>query len=152
MLPENCKEVFKTAYANVRLNSDITWIAGVPDKFRKANLDLWVRHNIYTSECRNNADNSHSSSTDIITKICTVRDSIPVSCVAQYGNYEYNDDVREWLYAPLYTSPQYNEEFSIPEDKKIQQRDSCEELWMSPEVEEEFRRLTCVDSFEDQNL
>jgi hypothetical protein len=151
MLPASCEEVFKTAYANVRLNSDNIWNAGAPDKFRKANLDLWVRHNIYTSECRNNADNSRSSSTDMRKKICIVTDTIPVSCVAQYGNYECKE-VRERLYASHYTSPQHNEEFSIRREKKTPQRDICEELWTSPEVEEEFRRLTCVDSFEDHNL
>jgi len=65
MLPESCEEMFKTSYANVRLNSDTIWTIGIPDKLRKANLNLWVRHNIYTSECRNNADNFHSSPTDI---------------------------------------------------------------------------------------
>ena len=145
MLPESCEEVFKTAYANVRLNSDTIWTTGTPDKFRKANLDLCVRHSIYTSECRNNADNFHFSSTDILTKICTVRDSIPVSCVAQFGNYEYNE-VRERLYAQHYTSSRRNEEFSIQRDKKTPQQDSGEELWMTSEVEEEFRRITCVDS------
>jgi hypothetical protein len=138
MLPESCEEVFKTAYANVRLNSDTIWTTGIPDKFREANLYLWVRHNIYTSEFRNNTDNFHSSSTDILTEICPVRDSIPVSCVAQFGNYEYNE-VQERLYAPHYTSPQLHEEFSIPQDKKSPQQDSCEEPWMTSEVEENFR-------------
>jgi hypothetical protein len=145
MLPESCEEVFKTAYANVRLNSDTIWTTGLPDKFRRANLDLWIRHNIYTSECRNNF---HSSPTDILNKIGTVRDSIPVSCVAHFRNCEYNQ-VREKLYAPHYTSPRRNEEFSTPHDQKTPQQDPCEELWMTSEVEEEFRRITCKNPIED---
>jgi hypothetical protein len=149
MLPESC-EVFKIAYENVRFNSDTKWTTGLPDKFRKANLDLWIRHNIYTSECRNNVNNFHSSPTDMLNKVGTVRDSIPVSCVAHFGNYEYNQ-VPEPVYAPHYTSSRRNEEFSIPQDKKTPQQDPCEELWMTAEVEDEFRRITCEDSLEDHN-
>jgi hypothetical protein len=149
MLPESCEEVFKTAYANVRLNSDTIWTTGLPDKFRKANLDLWVRHNIYTSECKNNENNFYSSPTDMLNKIDTVRDSIPVSCVAHFGNYEYSQ-VRKRLYAPHYTSPRRNEEFSTPQDQKTPQQDPSEELWMTSEVEQEFRRITCKVPLEDR--
>jgi uncharacterized protein YeaO (DUF488 family) len=151
MLPDNCEEIFETAYANVRLSSDIVWSAGVPDEFRRTNLDLWFRHITYTSECRNNADNSHSTFNDIMERNRTASDSIPVSCVAQYGNCEYNA-VRERLHALQYTASQHHEEFSMPQDKTYPQRDSCEELWMSPAVEEEFRRVSGVDSFENNEL
>ncbi|XP_069676370.1 uncharacterized protein [Periplaneta americana] len=148
MLSDSCNETFKTAYAKIGLNSDTVWIADEPDSFQRANQELWVRHNLVSNLYRNNTDNSQCFSYPRRDKARTVRDTIPFSRLAQYGNYPYNED-REQFYTSDDSSQSQQE---LSEVKNELPSEQCEEIWMSSEVQEEFKRLTSENSSENFKL
>lgn len=75
----------------------------------------------------------------------TVRDVIPQSRLAQYGNFSYDND-REMIYNREKPGEKVDEERKIREQGRF-------EPWMLPEVENEFRRLTrnCAQPYDLYN-
>lgn len=66
-------------------------------------------------------------------KVVTVRDVIPQSRLALYGNYPYDND-REAMY-------NREKSFRCPEERPVFRNDPDPEPWMLPEVEREFGKL-----------
>ena len=146
MLRDDIQDAFKTACANIILYSDPAWITAEPNEFMKANQELWVRYNWINNYYKEyNINKLHVSPTSTETRPRTVRDIIPFSRLAVYGNYEYNED-RELLYAPSNSLKHgYLHENSKPSNYN-------EEVWMSSEVEAMFEKLNCVNDERKGNL
>lgn len=80
---------------------------------------------------------------DEISRPRTVQDCIPQSRLAQYSNYEYNES-RELSYAPNTTEVS----FHYP---CLYQKNSTNEPWMMPEVEQLFIWLAYSSQYELSN-
>ncbi|CAL7946487.1 unnamed protein product [Xylocopa violacea] len=121
--PSYDEELLNSAYANVSLIADKAWTFDEEDPFRKLNQSLWTQNHKLTAKYKGNGT----------YRTKRVRDVIPDSHLASYGNYEYNEE-RESMYKP--------DENSGP----VPQPNFCwtevTEPWMLPEVEKLFAWLT----------
>ncbi|KAK7866163.1 hypothetical protein R5R35_001390 [Gryllus longicercus] len=137
MLPDTCDlDIFEAAYTNIGLCSDIVWTKNAPDIYKRINRELWIRTNRLREYFTFLETKDRSSDNKTFTTR-TVRDTIPLSNLAKYGNYKY-DEHRENLYITDESEIIYDHIYESSKDSK--------EPWMCPSVEEEFRRLTNVSS------
>ncbi|XP_024943485.1 uncharacterized protein LOC107270319 [Cephus cinctus] len=115
-------DLLNSAYANIGLIADRAWAADQDDSFRKLNHTLWVQNCKLTGTYQ---DSGYYRSR-------RVRDIIPGSWLAHYGNYEY-DEEREKLYKQDNKPPDIRVEDIYVSD--------VAEPWMLEEVEKHFTRL-----------
>ncbi|CAG5080908.1 Protein of unknown function [Cotesia congregata] len=119
-------DFFNSLYDNICLIADKTWAFDKQHHYRKLNQRLWVQ-NFKWIEKYYDKSSPHR-----------VRDVIPDSLLAQYGNYEYND-ARESLYKS-------SQETSIFHSVNLHSPDKPTEPWMLDEVEKCFVHLTLKSS------
>ncbi|XP_043529098.1 uncharacterized protein LOC122538791 [Frieseomelitta varia] len=117
------EELLNSAYANVSLIADKAWTIDKEDPFQKLNQSLSIQNYKLTAKYRENGTYRTKS----------VRDVIPNSRLASYGNYEYNED-RE----SVYKSDDNSSPVSLPNFCWTE----VTEPWMLPEVEKHFAWLT----------
>lgn len=133
-------EELNRAYKNTGLLASGVWNYKKDDTvFQKANLHLWVRFNEIEKRLEDEeSEDELSTSTEEVYR--TVRDTIPHSRLASYGDYVYNEK-RESMYVTDDGSTQdkhaHTWSNSNPNDL---------EVWMLPEVEDQFKKLSDVSS------
>ncbi|XP_034173356.1 uncharacterized protein LOC117601106 isoform X2 [Osmia lignaria lignaria] len=131
--PSYDEELLNSAYANISLIADKAWTFDKEDPFQKLNQSLWIQYHKVSVKYKENVD----------YRAKRVRDVIPESRLAIYGNYEYNEE-REATYKP--------------EDGKgsTPLRNFCwtevSESWMLPDVEKYFSWLTSHRSRSNHEL
>ncbi|XP_050585114.1 uncharacterized protein LOC126919674 [Bombus affinis] len=86
--PSYDEELLNSAYANISLIADKAWTFDKEDPFQKLNQSLSIQNYKLTAKYKENGT---------VHRTKSVRDVIPNSRLASYGNYEYNED-RENLY------------------------------------------------------
>ncbi|XP_063237300.1 uncharacterized protein LOC134539312 [Bacillus rossius redtenbacheri] len=116
-------ERFASALANVRLHSDWVWWPQNPDSFQKRNMILLTNYNRLFPRTIAAALWKNGNGTT------TVRDIIPASRLAKYGNYPYHPE-----------DSGMKQGVSSPETITISDEDL--QPWAWKEVDEMFRRLT----------
>ncbi|XP_057654496.1 uncharacterized protein LOC130892842 [Diorhabda carinulata] len=117
----NIRERLQTAYENVMFNADATW----SDEFslyKQANMNLLMREKALQEKKYEEL------------RPRTVRDCIPESRLAKYGNYEYNES-RELSYTPDDIRPSTSTEYDFTGEKE-------KEPWMFDEVDRLFKSYT----------
>ncbi|KAK4885693.1 hypothetical protein RN001_001964 [Aquatica leii] len=122
------KTRLRDAYENIELFASNTW-TNSSNVYQRANQELHARENIVQDILH--SDNSYPK---------TVRSVIPESRLAQYSNYEYNEE-RELLYAPH----SRNMTFYCPCSYK---KELIKEPWMLPEIEQAFIWLSFKPDFD----
>ncbi|KAF5299554.1 hypothetical protein FQR65_LT09359 [Abscondita terminalis] len=138
---DQMKERLRDAYNNIEFCASKTWINS-PNAYQQANQKLFASENVIQEALH--SDRNYPR---------TVRDVIPESRLAQYGNYKYNEE-RELLYKP------HSQSITIycPCSYK---REIMREPWMTPKIEQVFvyysynpefdvLELLHLDDFKDQ--
>ncbi|KAK2582129.1 hypothetical protein KPH14_004494 [Odynerus spinipes] len=115
-------ELLNSAYANISLIADRTWVFNSEDLYRNLNQSLWIQSCKLIEKYKNDDG------------FCPkrVRDVIPESRLSKYGNYEYNEE-REKIYRP-------DDDVSSASTLRFY-AEEITEAWMLPEVEDYFARL-----------
>ncbi|KAJ0171443.1 hypothetical protein K1T71_012993 [Dendrolimus kikuchii] len=146
---------YSSSWAHIALCADLTWAAEPPDDFVITNQRLLANHcrisqvlHDSISESQNSLTNNQCELTDNKQSISrqniengnnggrkSVKDVIPESRLAQYGNFYY-DDVRE----KCYTNCNEREHLRGSNNQGCENSDLTE-CWMLPEVEYWFRKL-----------
>ncbi|XP_034947659.1 uncharacterized protein [Chelonus insularis] len=111
--------VFNSAYENICLIADKTWAMNHNDMYRKLNQYLWVQNINWIEKYHENKTKRR------------VRDIIPDSLLAQYGNYEYDED-RESQY-------KFSDELSTIESTNSVSNKP--ESWILDNIEDYFSQL-----------
>ncbi|KOC68168.1 hypothetical protein WH47_03326 [Habropoda laboriosa] len=125
--PSYDEELLNSAYANISLIADKAWCFDKEDPFQKFNRSLWIQNCKLIAKYKENGTYRRKR----------VRDVIPRSHLATYGNYEYNEEL-EGMYNPDdNTGPRSLPNFCWTE---------VTEPWMLPEVEKHFAWLTSSGS------
>lgn len=120
----------ESAIKNVGLLADNVWATNDLEKeYKQKNQDLWIRFNEAEELGRESSD-SHKR----LNHVETVKDRIPQSRLATYGNFSY-DKSEELFYTSCADDNKETQNAFIQTDHS--------EFWLCPEVEQEFRRLTC---------
>ncbi|XP_060822308.1 uncharacterized protein LOC132910551 [Bombus pascuorum] len=118
------EELLNSAYANISLIADKAWTFDKEDPFQKLNQSLSIQNYKLTAKYRENGT---------VHRTKSVRDVIPNSRLASYGNYEYNEDREN-----VYKSDDDSAPVSLPNFCWTE----VTEPWMLPEVEKHFAWLT----------
>nr|CAD7443411.1 unnamed protein product [Timema bartmani] len=133
MSVESCdSELLESAYANVGLHADPVWLLNEPDVYQRANQVLWVCCNRLWHHTRSFRVNNVLPQNRIQTR--SVRDTIPFSRLARYGNYRYDEERESHYMCDDESGDARYGPIVCPEENP--------EPWMLPEVEQEFKRLT----------
>lgn len=129
------------AYRNTGLLASDVWNYKKDEtNFQKANLQLWVRFNELEKRLHEEeSDDELSTSTEKVPR--TVRDTIPGSRLATYGDYVYNE-TRENMYVADDGPTQYK---PIQTNCNSNNRKDLE-VWMLPEVDDYLIKLAEVSS------
>lgn len=133
MLEPHIYEEIDRAYENIGLLASDVWNFDRDETYQRANLNLWIRLNELEQKLA-----EEKPVEDRPTSNHTVRDSIPFSRLASYGNYAYNEE-RENLYFDDDDPAHFVPNLFLKNRANL-------EIWMLPEVEEEFRRITNLSS------
>nr|CAD7572119.1 unnamed protein product [Timema californicum] len=132
MSVESCdSELLESAYAKVGLHADPVWLINEPDVYQRANQVLWVCYNRLWHHTRSFRVNYVLPQNRRQTR--SVRDTIPFSRLARYGNYRYNEERESHYTCDDESGDARYEPIVCPEENP--------EPWMLPEVEQEFKRL-----------
>lgn len=133
-------EELNRAYKNTGLLASDVWNYKKDDtEFQKANLHLWVRFNEIEKRLEDEeSEDELSTSTEEVYR--TVRDTIPLSRLASYGDYVYNEK-RENMFVTDDGSAQDKHAHACSNSNQIDL-----EVWMLPEVEDQFKKLSDVSS------
>ncbi|XP_076391587.1 uncharacterized protein LOC105663958 isoform X1 [Megachile rotundata] len=123
--PSYDEELFNSAYANISLIADKAWSFDKEDPFQKFNRSLWIEYRKVAAKYKENVNR----------RAKRVRDVIPESRLASYGNYEY-DEERE----NLYKSSTDDDATSAPLPNFCWTE--VTESWMLPDVQKYFGWLT----------
>ncbi|XP_033178472.1 uncharacterized protein LOC100740186 [Bombus impatiens] len=122
--PSYDEELLNSAYANISLIADKVWTFDKEDPFQKLNQSLSIQNYKLTAKYKENGT---------VHRTKSVRDVIPNSRLASYGNYEYNEDREN-----AYKSDDNSGPVSLPNFCWTE----VTEPWMLPEVEKHFAWLT----------
>lgn len=133
-------EELNRAYKNTGLLASDVWNYKKDDtEFQKANLHLWVRFNEIEKRLEDEeSEDGLSTSTEEVYR--TVRDTIPLSRLASYGDYVYNEK-RENMYVTDDGPAKDKHAHVCSNSNQIDL-----EVWMLPEVEDQFKKLSDVSS------
>lgn len=133
-------EELNRAYKNTGLLASDVWNYKKDDtEFQKANLHLWVRFNEIEKRLEDEeSEDGLSTSTEEVYR--TVRDTIPFSRLASYGDYVYNEK-RENMYVTDDGPAKDKHAHFCSNSNQI-----ALEVWMLPEVEDQFKKLSDVSS------
>ncbi|XP_008551127.1 uncharacterized protein LOC103573715 [Microplitis demolitor] len=118
-------DFFNNLYDNICLIADKTWAFNKEDNYRKLNQRLWVQNFKWIEKYHDKNLQRR------------VRDVIPDSLLAQYGNYEYNE-ARENLYKS-------SQETSIFHCENLHSTSEPTEPWMLDDVEKIFTHIMTKD-------
>ncbi|KAF7415032.1 hypothetical protein HZH68_003521 [Vespula germanica] len=117
-------ELLNSAYANISLIADQTWVYNQEDLYRNLNQSLWIQSCKLIEKYKDKDGTCPKH----------VRDVIPESRLSKYGNYEYNEE-REKIYRSE------NDDIRSINNTFHFYAKEITEPWMLPEVEEHFARL-----------
>lgn len=130
-------EELDRAYENIGLLASDVWNFDVNEaSYQRSNLNLWIQLNEIEQKFAEEEPPAVDRPT--FTDTHTVKDSIPFSRLASYGDYAYSKE-REKYYCDDDDLAHFVPNLYLKNRTNI-------EVWMLPEVEEEFRRITNCSS------